>query len=232
VSVFWLLLQSLPTTLLLWFASQVLGLLLAIPVAAARMNGNRLIRTVALWWIEIFRGIPTLVLLFIVFFGLSINGFSPDSMTAAILALGFSSSGYLAESIRAGFEAVPRQQTEAAMALSLPTLVRLRKVLLPQAFPIISEGVVSYSIHLFKETALASLIGVVDVMAVAYYLVERGVDGPTVFFFAGAIYLIGCLLLAWLAHLIARPRKKRPRSQALSHAQRRGSEAPKAAEVA
>ncbi len=209
MNVLWLLLQSLPTTILLWGASQLLGLLLAIPVASARMSNNRVLRTVALWWIEIFRGIPTLVLLFIVFFGLSVNGFSPDSLTAAVLALGFSSSGYLAESIRAGFEAVPRQQTEAAMALSLPPLVRLRKVLLPQAFPVISEGVVSYSIHLFKETALASLIGVVDVMAVAYYLVERGVDGPTVFFFAGAIYLLGCLLLAWAAHLLGRPRRNR-----------------------
>ncbi len=209
MSVLWLLLQSLPTTILLWFASQVLGLALAVPIAAARMSKNRVLRTAALWWIEIFRGIPTLVLLFIVFFGLSVNGFSPDSMTAAVLALGFSSSGYLAESIRAGFEAVPRQQTEAAMALSLPPLVKLGKVLLPQAFPVISEGVVSYSIHLFKETALASLIGVVDVMAVAYYLVERGVDGPTVFFFAGAIYLLGCLLLAGVAHLIGRPRRRR-----------------------
>lgn len=209
MSVLWLLLQTLPTTLLLWFSAQILGIGLAIPVSFARMSQHRLLRTVALWWIEVFRGVPTLVLLFIVFFGLSVNGFSPDSMTAAVLALGFSSSGYLAESIRAGFESVPRQQHEAALALSLSPLVKLRKVLLPQAFPIISEGVVSYSIHLFKETALASLIGVIDLMAVAYYLVERGADGSTVFLFVGGIYLAVCLLLAWIAHTIGQAKRGR-----------------------
>jgi len=202
VNILWQLLQTVPSTMLLWAAAQVLGLVLAIPVAAARMSRERTLRWIALLWIEVTRGIPTLVLLFIVYFGLSINDFRPPAMTAAILALGLSSSGYLAESIRAGFEAVPRQQTEAAMALSLPLATRLGRVLLPQALPIISEGVVSYAIHLFKETALASLIGVIEVMAVANYLVERGVNGPTVFLFTGAIYLVGCLLLAWLAHLI------------------------------
>lgn len=202
------LLQALPTTVMLWFGAQVLGLVLAVPVATARMSSNRFLRIVALWWIEIFRGIPTLVLLFIVFFGLSINGVSPSSMTAAILALGFSSSGYLAETIRAGFEAVPRQQYEAATALSLGPYVKLRKVLLPQAMPVISEGVLSYSIHLFKETALASLIGVIDVMAVGYYLVERGASGPTVFMFAALIYLTVCLLLAGLVRLIAGPHQR------------------------
>lgn len=203
MNVFWQLIQSIPTTLFLFACSQILGLLLAVPLAAGRMHRNRLIRTLAMIWIEVFRGIPTLVMLFIVFFGLSFTGYSPSSMVAAILALGFSSSGYLAESIRAGFESIPKQQTEAAMAISLPGHIRLFKVLLPQALPIVMEGVVSYAIHLFKETALASLIGVVDVMTVAYYLVERGVDGPTVFLITGSIYLAGCLLLAWLAHLIS-----------------------------
>lgn len=204
MSILWQLLQSIPTTLMLWLGAQVLGLALAIPVAAGRMSKNRTIRIIAIWWIEIFRGIPTLVLLFIVFFGLSVNNYSPSAMVAGILGLGFSSSGYIAESIRAGFEAVPKQQTEACLALSLPLKTRLGKVLFPQALPVVSEGVVSYSIHLLKETALASLIGVVDIMTVAYYLVERGVDGPTVFFFAGMLYLIGCTLLAWFAHLVGR----------------------------
>lgn len=214
IDILWLLLQSFPATLLLFIASQILGLAIAMPIVAARMSKSRILRTVALWWIEISRGIPTLVLLFIVFFGLSVNGFSPNSMTAAILALGLSSSGYLAESIRAGFESVPKQQTEAAMALSLPLRIRLFKVVLPQAFPLVIEGVVSYSIHLFKETALASLIGVVDVMTVAYYLVERGVDGPTVLFLTGLIYLVCCLLLAWIAHLAGHVGKRRTKPTA------------------
>lgn len=216
------LLQALPITLLLWLGAQALGLALAIPVAAARMSRVRILRIVAIWWIEIFRGIPTLVLLFVVFFGLSLGSFHPSTMLAGILALGFSSSGYLAESIRAGFEAVPRQQREAAMALSLPLHTRLGRVLLPQAMPIITEGIVSYSIHLFKETALASLIGLIDMMAVAYYLVERGMDGTVVFAIVGTIYLVGCLILAYAAHLVGKlgkaPRST-PRRSAMQKAQ-------------
>lgn len=198
------LLQSLPTTALLWFAAQVLGLILAIPVAAARMSRIRVLRIIAVWYIEIFRGVPTLVLLFIVFFGLSSTGFNLTSVVASILALGVSASAYQAESIRSGFEAVPRQQYEAAIALSLPLLTRLRKVLLPQALPVVLEGLVAFSIQMLKETALASLLGVAEVMSIAYYLVQRGVDGTVVFTITGLLYLALCLMLAGVAGLIGR----------------------------
>ena len=198
------LLQSLPMTALLWFAAQVLGLLLAVPIAACRMSRNRWLRTIAVWYIEIFRGIPTLVLLFIVFFGLSSAGFNLTSVIASILALGVSASAYQAESIRSGFEAVPIQQYEAAIALSLPRGIRLSKVLLPQAMPVVLEGLVAFSIQMLKETALASLLGVAEVMSIAYYLVQRGVDGTIVFAITGLLYLILCVLLAGIAGLIGR----------------------------
>lgn len=198
------LMQGVPLTLLLWAAGQVIGLMLAVPVAAARMSRHRWLRYLAMGWIELFRGIPTLVWLFIVFFGLASVGFQLTAIVASIAALGIVSSAYLAEIYRSGFESVPVQQYEASLALSLPLATRLKAVILPQAFPVILEGTASYSIHLLKETALASLIGVIDLMAIANYQVERGIDGPVVFALTGALYLLACLALAGLAHLAGR----------------------------
>jgi ABC-type amino acid transport system permease subunit len=80
----------------------------------------------------------------------------------------------------------------------------LAKVIVPQAKPIIFAGLGSYGIHLLKETALASLIGVVEIMNVANYVVERGANGLSVFLIAGLIYIILCLPIGGLAALLAR----------------------------
>lgn len=204
--------QGIPVTLLLWIGAQALGAVVAVPVAAARMHRSRWLRLPATAWIETLRGIPTLVWLFVVYFGIVAAGFTLTAIAAAILALGLVSSAYVAETYRAGFEAVPVQQREAAAALGLPRLVTLRRVQLPQALPVILEGTGSYSIHLLKETALASLIGVVDVMMIASYRVERGADGTIVFLATGAVYLVGALLLAWSAHALGSRFAFRPAS--------------------
>ncbi len=198
------LLRGIPVTLLLWAASQAIGIVLAAPVAAARMHTRRWLRLPAMVWIEVLRGIPTLVWLFLVFFGLVALGYSFTAIVSAIITLGLVTSAHLAEIYRAGFEGIPKQQVEATMVLGLPLIVRFRKVFLPQAFPIIVEGGGSYSIHLFKDTALASLIGVVDIMSIATYQVERGANGPVIFLVTGAIYLVFCLAIAWIAHVLAK----------------------------
>lgn len=204
--IFLALVQGAPLTILLWAASQILSAAFAIPVAAARMHKSAWLRVPAIFWIELFRGIPTLVWMFIVFFGLVAAGINLKSVAASIAAMSLIGSAYLAETYRAGFDAVPKQQREAALALSLPLRARMSFVLLPQALPVILEGAASYSIHLLKETSVASLIGVVDIMAIANYQVGRSGDGIPIFLVAGVMYLAGCLVLAWLAHLLSRNR--------------------------
>ncbi|UKA49732.1 amino acid ABC transporter permease [Arthrobacter sp. FW305-123] len=199
------LLAAVPTTILIWSASVAVGAVLAIAIAAGRTSSNAALRTIATVYIEVFRGIPTLVWLFIVFFGLTSFGFSPTAVFSAILTLGIVSSAYIAEIYRSGLNAVPTTQREATTALGLPAHIALMKVVVPQAKPIIFAGLGSFGIHLLKETALASLIGVVELMNVANYLVERGANGLTVFLIVGLIYIALCLPIGGLASLLGRP---------------------------
>lgn len=201
-------LTALPATIILWASALAVGLIIAVPSAAARRSDHRLLRFLATLWIETFRGIPTLVWLFLVFFGLSQTGYHPNALAAGILAMGLVSSAFIAETYRSGLDAVPAQQWEATVALGLPPGTALRTVVLPQARPIIAAGIGSYAIHLLKETALASLIGVVEIMNVSNYLVERGANGMLVFLVSGLIYILLTLPIAGLFVLLGRTRRK------------------------
>lgn len=203
------LLAVVPVTLMLWAASIAVGALVGAAVAAARMSKSVLLRVPATLFIEVVRGIPTLVWLFVVFFGLQTFGFSPTALFSAVLTLGVVSSAYIAEIYRSGLNSVPAQQREATTALGLAPRTALAKVLLPQANPIILAGLGSFGIHLLKETALASLIGVVEIMNVANYLVERGANGLSVFLIAGLTYMVLCLPIAALASVLGRPAHQR-----------------------
>ncbi len=200
-------LHALPTTVLLWAVAMVIGMVLGVPLVAARRDSRRWLRLLATTWIEVFRGVPTLVWLFVVFFGLAQTGFKPGALASGMLAMGLVSSAFVAEIYRSGLETVPRQQREATVALGLRSHTALRYVLLPQARPIIAAGIGSFAIHLIKETALASLIGVVEIMNVSNYLVERGANGLTVFLVAGLVYVVLTLPIAGLAALVGRTRK-------------------------
>lgn len=198
------LLAAVPQSLAVWAGSIVLGAVLGVFVAAARMSRHGLVRGLSAGYIEVFRGVPTLVWLFIVFFGLTSFGFNPTALSSAILTLGAVTAAYTAEIYRSGLGAVPHQQREGATALGLPPRIVLAKVLIPQARPIIFAGLGSFGIHLLKETALASLIGVVEVMNVANYLVERGANGLEVFLVAGLVYIVLCLPIAAASAVLGR----------------------------
>lgn len=205
------LLAALPTTLLLWALALAIGAILALLVTAARTHKSRWLSIPATIYIEVLRGIPTLVWLFLIFFGLTQFGYSLTALSSAVLTLGVVSSAYFAEIYRSGLQAVPKQQREATVALGLPPVISLVKVIGPQATPIILAGSGSFAIHLLKETALASLIGVVEVMNVANYSVERGASGIQVFLAAGLIYMVLCLPIAWAADRLAKTIARGPK---------------------
>lgn len=206
-------LAVIPISLFIWAVSLALAAAIAVPIAGARMSRFRTARLLAAVYIELFRGIPTLVWLFLIFFGLQTFGLTPTALVSAILTLSIASSAYIAETYRSGLSSVPVQQHEATTALGLSPRLSIIKIVLPQAKPIIFAGLGSYAIHLLKETALTSLIGVVEMMTVANYLVERGANGLTVFFVTGVIYMLLCLPIAGAARLLGRSRmQNRPNS--------------------
>jgi polar amino acid transport system permease protein len=159
------LLKGLQLTLLVTVTVIVLGLLLGIFVAAGRLSRNPLINKPVAAYIEFFRGTPALVQLVWVYYCLPIVlGIELPSVASIILALTLNVAAFYGEAIRAGIQAIPRDQSESADILGLSYVDKMRYVIMPQGFRIIIPVVLSQSISLFKDTPLVSTLGVADLM--------------------------------------------------------------------
>jgi len=133
------------------------GLLLSL----ARRYGGRPLRFAAGVYVEVFRGTPVLLQLYVLYFGLA-PVLRLDAFTAAVLGLGLNYAAYEAELYRAGLEAVPVGQTEAALALGMSRRQALRRVVLPQALRVALPGIANDFIALLKDSSLVSVITVVE----------------------------------------------------------------------
>lgn len=159
------LLKGLQLTLLITAAVIVLGFLLGVFVAAGRLARSPMINKPVAVYIEFFRGTPALVQLVWIYYCLPIViGLELPSIASIILALTLNVGAFYGEAIRAGIQAVPRDQSESADILGLSYVDKMRYVILPQALRIIIPVVLSQSISLFKDTALVSTLGVADLM--------------------------------------------------------------------
>ncbi|HYH63870.1 MAG TPA: ABC transporter substrate-binding protein/permease [Urbifossiella sp.] len=166
-------------TLLLAFASFPLAMLLGLLVALGRVYGPWLLRAPLAVYVEVLRGTPLLLQLFVVFYLLPQIGvllgsetlkewLSLNKYVAAILTLAVNYSAAEAENYRAGLLAVPRGQLEAALALGMTPAVAVRRVVLPQAFRIVIPPVTNDFIALFKDTAVCSTIMIVELTGLYY----------------------------------------------------------------
>jgi polar amino acid transport system substrate-binding protein len=156
-----LFLQGALITLLLSFASFALASPLGVAVAVLRLHGGRFTRAVASAYVEVFRGTPLLLQLYVLYFGISeVVRLGP--LTAAILGLGLNYGAYEAEVHRGALLAVPRGQSEAARALGLGKWQTLRYVLLPQSLKNALPAVTNDFVALLKDSSLVSVITVVE----------------------------------------------------------------------
>ena len=163
------------------------------------------LKVVLIAYVELFRRIPFLVALFIVLF--SIQAVAPDASLFAIatIAICLVSTAFIAEIIRAGFEAVARPQIEAAAAMNFPRWLVVRAVILPQAWTIVLPPGIAFVVMFIKDTALASQMGVVELTFVAKTFNNRGLSSLLVFGTAMLIYFAISWPLARLGrHLEAR----------------------------
>lgn len=152
------------TTLYLTLISGAIGLVLGVVAALARTSGNALLRTISGAYIWIIRGTPLLVQILFMYFALPVlvPGLNLPDFAAAVIALALNVGAYNAEAVRAGLNAVPRGQTEAARALGLPRSHVFLDVVFPQAFKISLPPLVSNFVALLKDSSLAYAIGVVE----------------------------------------------------------------------
>ena len=142
-----------------------LAMMLAIPLgmllSLARMYGGPISRRLASMYVEIYRGTPVLLQLYLLYYGLA-PVLKLGALTAAIIGLGMNYAAYEAEVYRAGIQAVPKAQMEAALSLGMTTPLALRRVILPQAIRHAIPNVTNDFIALLKDSSLVSVITVVE----------------------------------------------------------------------
>ena len=194
---------GLGVTVLLTVVSFVVGAALAIPLALARTSGVTLLSWPAIAVIDICRGVPPLVWLLIIYYGISpIIALEP--LPAALIGLSLISAAYLAENFRAGIDNVHRGQREAAQALGLTPANQFWRVVAPQAVNIALPPSASYAVSLLKDSAKASIIGVADIIFVAQLEMARGVPAVLVFSIAAVLYLLVGTPLSYLSRYVDR----------------------------
>ena len=157
--------EGLGYTLQIAILTIVLGLLLGIVVAAARLSSITVVRAVTTIYVELMRGTPLLVQLFWVYYALPIlTGIQLPAFESVVLALTLNVGAFYGEAFRSGIQAIPREQVETADVLGLNYVQRMQFVIVPQAFRIVLPVLISISVSLFKDTSLVSVLGVNELM--------------------------------------------------------------------
>ena len=202
MSVFLAILSALPTTLLVTAASFVIGALLALPLVLGRRSRFAVARLLSKGVIDVLRGIPPIVFVFILFFGVGADLIRWQPLAAAIIGLGLISAGHLAEAYRGGILAVHGGQFEAAAALGLGGTTTAVSVIAPQAVRTAIPAMVTWLISLLKDSAVVSAIGVTEMLFVTQQIARTSGDGIAPFLIAAAIYIAVGVPLAVLARCL------------------------------
>ncbi len=206
VSALPLLIEGLGVTVLLGAVSIVMGGVSGLLLALLRVYGASPLRLLARGYIDVFRSIPLLVLLVLVYYALPFVGIRLSSFAAAATALSLVSCAYAAEIFRAGIEAIPKGQFEAAEAIGLSFFNILRDVVLPQALRIVTPPLTSNCINVLKDTALASVVAMPDLLKQATQAQALAAN-PTPLIGAALLYLALLMpLVRLVGHFEARHR--------------------------
>lgn len=158
--------------------------------ALGKQSRFRALRAISSFYVWFIRGTPTLIQVFIVYFGMPQIGVKLSPLVAGIIALGVSSGAYVAETIRAGLAAIPRGQTELALALGMPPRTTMVRIVLPQVFRMILPSLTNEAISAVKNTSLLSTITVVELTLYAQLMIATTFR-PFDFYIAAALIYLG-----------------------------------------
>jgi glutamate transport system permease protein len=209
-----LLLEGLLNTLRAFALAAVLSLVFGAVCAAGRLSDHAWVSRPATAVVEFFRAVPLLILIFILYFGVSRGlGVNVSAYTALVLGLMLYNGSVLAEVFRAGVASLPRGQSEAAYALGMRKTQVMTNVLLPQALRAMLPTIVSQLVVVLKDTALGFIILYPELLYQARFLGSQGQLGSPILQVAlviGVIYIVMCLLLSRLAtYLESRTRRRK-----------------------
>jgi polar amino acid transport system permease protein len=194
--------DGLMVTLALTGLGILLGTTLGILLAVGRSFAGKILATAILIYEKIFRGIPLLILFFIIYFG---SGLNIDAFYAAVIGLGLRSAAYQAQIFRGSINAIPSGQINAAYSLGMTKLKAIRYVVAPQMLRLSIPGWSNEFTILLKDTSLAFAIGVIELMRQGRYIQVRDPDlALVVFLLIAAIYLVLVLTINKVLQLLDR----------------------------
>ncbi|NKX55422.1 amino acid ABC transporter permease [Arthrobacter mobilis] len=202
MSILLALLYGIPVTVGVTACSFLIGMVLAAFLALGVRSRHSALGALSRATIDVLRGIPPVVFLFIIFFGIGNQLLRMNPFTAAVIGLGLISAGHLAEIYRGGLSAVHKGQYEASSALGLTGADTMGRIIAPQAFRVALPGMTTYAISLIKDSSIVSTIGVAEIMFIANQSARSGADGLTPFLIAAAIYILLGTPLAWAARSV------------------------------
>ncbi|MDB5642684.1 MAG: amino acid transporter permease [Hyphomicrobiales bacterium] len=191
-------------TVLLSVIAFIGGGLVAMPITMARISDSKAWRHAARGYIALIQGTPLLVQLFLAFFGLALLGYNVSPLAAAALALTLYTSAFLAEIWRGAVEAVPRGQWEGAKSLALNRLQQMRLIIVPQALRVGIAPTAGFSVQVVKGTALASVIGFVELTKAGTVISNATFDAFRVYGLVALFYFALCYPLSLGAKALER----------------------------
>ncbi len=180
----------------------VIAIVLGLVFALLRMVPLRIVSWPVAFFLEFVRDTPLLVQLFFLYFVLPEYGIVLPAFLTGAIALGLQYCGYTAEVYRAGLEAVPRGQYEAARALNLPVLVTFRDVIVPQAIPRIVPALGNYLVSMLKDTAILSAVTVLEMLHVGRIIGDRTFRYFVPLTMVGGLYLILTLISSQIVRFV------------------------------
>ncbi len=183
------LLDGLYITLILTFISLVAGLFLGIALALGRVYGNKIVAGICIGYIEIIRGTPLLVQLFILYFGLPYIGIILTPLEAALLGLSLNSGAYQAEYLRGSIQSIPSGQMVAARTIGMNRLQSIKNIVLPQALRISIPAWSNELIYLLKYTSIVYIIQVRELTAEGKFIAAQTFKFIEIFAIIAVIYL-------------------------------------------
>ncbi|UNK40125.1 amino acid ABC transporter permease (plasmid) [Shinella sp. H4-D48] len=189
---FLFILQGLKWTALLAIIGFIGGGVFGILIAVTRVSKSAAARAIAAAYIGLFQGTPLLMQLFVVYYGVALVGINVSAWLAVAIAFTLHASAFLGEIWRGSIQAVPKGQTEAANALGLHYVSRMKDVILPQALKISMPATIGFLVQLIKGTSLAAIVGFIELARAGQIISNQTYRPLLVFGIVGTIYFIIC----------------------------------------
>lgn len=190
-------LEGLGVTLQMTFLAVTMGFVIGIFLALIRVYGPKPFSIVVMVFIEIIRGTPLLVQLFILYFGLPPYGINLTPFTAAIIGFTINSAAYQAEYLRGSIQSIADNQMIAARSIGMSRMKSIFNIILPQSLRMVIPSWTNEFIYLLKYTSLAYIVGAPELMTQAKFIASRNFQFFNVYLIVAMIYLVVVLIFTW-----------------------------------